>query len=189
MTYTIGYLPQHVNSQGLVPNVFTDCWSAMSKGPVNNVLGDIMDLGVHNPNIMSGVPVSILVLMGPVGGLFLNEGPHEIMHYHEFGVRLVQIINPVDHFLYHEMSTDLGLGRTPICQDRGIKSTSLHPSLFCQSIKGGIVTKHGLHDVGETVKDETTKDTTLGINEFGASRYGLQAMGHGSSVMGHRSTE
>ena len=153
MTYTIGYLPQHINGQGLVPNIFTDCWSAGSKGLVNNVLGDIMDLGVHNLDITSRVPVSILVLMGPVGGLFLNEGPHEIMHYHEFEVRLVQIIDPVNHFLYHEMSTDLGLGQTPIHQDPGIKSTSLHPLLFHQSIEGGVVTKLGLHNVGETVKE------------------------------------
>ena len=150
MTYTIGYLPQHVNGQGLVPNVFTDCWSAGSKGPVNNVLGDIMDLRIHNSNIMSGVPVSISVLTGPVGGLFLNKGPHEIMHYHKLQVRLVQIINPVDHFLYHEMSMDLGLGQTPIHQDPGIKGTSLHPLLFCQSIEGGVVTKLGLHNVGQT---------------------------------------
>ena len=153
MTYTIGYLPQHVEGQGLVPNIFRDCWSAGLKGPVNNVLGDIMDLRVHNSDIMSGVPVSISVLVGPVGGLFLNEGPHEIMHYHEFQVRLVQVIDLVNHFLYHEMLMDLGLGQTPIHQDPGIKSTSLHPSLFCQSIEGGIVAKLGLHNVGETVKE------------------------------------
>ena len=46
-----------------------------------------MDLRIHNSNITSGVLVSILVLTGPVGGLFLNEGPHEVMHYHELQVR------------------------------------------------------------------------------------------------------
>ena len=153
MTYTIGYLPQHVNCQGLVPNIFTDCWSARSKGPANNVLRDIMDLRVHNLNIMSRVPVSISVLAGPVGGLFLNEVPYEVMHYHKLQVRLVQFIDLVDHFLYHETLTNLRLGRIPICQDPGIKSISLHPLLFCQSIEGGVVTKLGLHNVGETVKE------------------------------------
>ena len=112
-----------------------------------------MDLRVHNPNITSRVPVSILVLVGPVGGLFLNEGPHEVMHYHELEVRLVQFIDLVGHFLYHETSVNLSLGWTPIHQDLGIKSTSLHSSLFCQSIEGGIVAKLGLHNIGETVKE------------------------------------
>ena len=132
-----------------------------------------MDLRVHNLNIMSGVPVSILVCMGPVGGLFLNEGPHEVMHYHKLQVRLVQFINAVDHFLYHEPSTNLSLGQTAICQDPGIKSTSLHPLLFCQSIEGGIVTKLGLYNIGETVKEQNNKRYNIGISWFGASRYGL----------------
>ena len=112
-----------------------------------------MDLGVYNLDITSGILVSILVRMGPVGGLFLNEGPHEVVHYHELQVRLVQFINVVDHFLYHEPLMNLSLGRTPIHQDLGIKSTSLHPLLFCQSIEGGIVTKLRLHNIGETVKE------------------------------------
>ena len=153
MTYTVGYLPQHVNCQGLVLSIFTDCWSAGLKGLVNNTLGDIMDLRVHNSDIMSGILVSILVHTGPVGGLFLNEGPHEVMHYHKLQVRLVQFIDAVDHFLDHEPSTNVSLGWTPICQDPGIKSTSLHPLLFCQSIEGGIVAKLGLHNIGETVKE------------------------------------
>ena len=102
MTYTIGYLPQHVNCQGLVPNVFADCWLAGLEGLANDVLGDVMDLRIHNSNIVSRVPVSFSVLMGPVRGLFLNEGPHEVMHYHELQVRLVQFIDQVNHFLYHE---------------------------------------------------------------------------------------
>ena len=112
-----------------------------------------MGLRLHNSNIMSRVLVSISVLMGPVGGLFLNEGPHEVMHYHELQVWLVQFVDPVDHFLYHEVSTDLGLGWIPVCQDPQVKGASLHPSLFCQSIKGGVVTKLVLHNVGETVKE------------------------------------
>ena len=102
---------------------------------------------------MSRVSVSFLMLAGPVGGLFLNEGPHEVLHYHELQLRLVQFIDLVDHFLHHETSMNPGLGQTPIHQDPGIKGTSLHPSLFCQSIEGGIVTKLGLHNVGETVKE------------------------------------
>ena len=136
-----------------------------------------MDLGVHNSDIASGILVSILVCMGPVRGLFLNEGPHEIMHYHELQVRLVQFINAVNHFLYHEPLTDLSLGRTPVCQDPGIKSTSLHPVLFCQSIKGGIVTKPGLYNIGETVKERNNKrynmryDRVWGIKVW-ATSYG-----------------
>ena len=48
----------------------------------NNTLGDVMDFGLHYLNIMSGVLVSISVFTGPVRGLFLDEGPHEVMHYH-----------------------------------------------------------------------------------------------------------
>ena len=62
-----------------------------------------MDLRVYNSDITSGILVSILVHVGPVGGLFLNEGSHEVVHYHELQVRLVQFIDVVDHFLYHEL--------------------------------------------------------------------------------------
>ena len=89
-----------------------------------------MDLRVHNPYITSGILVPGLVIAGPVGGLFLNEGPHEIVHYHELQVRLIQLIDMVDNFLYHKSSMDLSLGRTPILQDSGIEVTSLHPALF-----------------------------------------------------------
>ena len=112
-----------------------------------------MGLRLHNSNIASRVPASISVLMGPVRGLFLDEGPHEVMHYHKLQVWLIQLIDLVDHFLYHEALMDLGLGWTPIHQDPWIKSASLHPLLFHQSIKGGIVTKLRLHNVGETVKE------------------------------------
>ena len=89
-----------------------------------------MDLRVHNSYITSRIPVPILVSMGPVGGLFLNEGPHEIVHYHELQVKSIQLINVVNHFLYHESLTNLSLGWTAIHQDPGIKITSLHPVLF-----------------------------------------------------------
>ena len=112
-----------------------------------------MDLRVYNLDILSGILVPVSVCMGPVRGLFLNEGPHEVVHYHELQVRLVQFIDVVNHFLYHEPPTNLSLGWTPICQDPGIKSTSLHPLLFCQSIEGGVVTKLGLHNIRETVKE------------------------------------
>ena len=51
-----------------------------------------MDLGVYNSDISSGILISVSVRMGPVGGLFLNEGPHEVVHDHELQVRLVQFI-------------------------------------------------------------------------------------------------
>ena len=57
-----------------------------------------MDLRVHYSDITSRIPVSILVCLGPVRGLFLNKGPHEVMHYHELQVRLVQFIDVVDYF-------------------------------------------------------------------------------------------
>ena len=75
----------------------------------------------------------------------------------QFQVWFVQLIDLVNHFLYHEVSSDLGLGRTSICQDSWVKGASLHPSLFHQSIKGGIITKLGLHNVGETVKEQNNK--------------------------------
>ena len=130
MTHTVCYLPQHINCQGLVLHIFTDHWSTGLKGPINNALRDVMDLRVHNSYITSRILVPILVSTGPVGGLFLNEGPHEIVHYHELQVRLIQLVNAVDHFLYHESPTNLSLGWTPIHQDPGIEITSLHPALF-----------------------------------------------------------
>ena len=108
-----------------------------------------MDLGVYNSDILSKILVPISVHAGPVRGLFLNEGPHEVMHYHTLQVRLVQFIDAVTHFLYHEPLMDLSLGWTPIRQDPGTKSTSLHPLLCCQSIKSGVVAKLGLHNIGE----------------------------------------
>ena len=89
-----------------------------------------MDLRVHNPYITSRILVPGLVSMGPVGGLFLNEGPHEIVHYHELQMRLIQLIDTVDNFLYHKSSMDLSLGQTPNHQDSRIEVASLHPALF-----------------------------------------------------------
>ena len=130
MAYTICYFPQHIDGQGLVLHIFTNHWSTGSKGPVDNALGNIMDFGVHDSDISPRIPVPLSVGMGPVGGLFLNEGPHEIVHYHELQVRLIQLVDAVDHLLYHKSLTDLSLGRTPVHQDSGIKVTSLHPALF-----------------------------------------------------------
>ena len=55
-------------------------------------------------------------------------------------------------FLYHEALMDLSLGQTSIHQDSRIKGAPLHPSLFSQSIKGGIITKPGLYNVRENCK-------------------------------------
>ena len=153
MTHPVGYLPQHVDSQGLVLHVLIDCRSAGAKGTADNTLGNVMGLGLHHPNIVSGVLVSIMVFVGPVGGLLLNEGPHEVVHYHELQMGFLQLIDLVNHLLYHEVSMDLGLGWTSTCQDSWVKGASLHPSLFCQSIEGGVITKLGLHNVRETVKE------------------------------------
>ena len=128
MAYTICYFPQHIDGQDLVLHIFTNHWLTRSKGLVDNALGNNMDFRVHDSDISSGIPVPLSVGMGPVGGLLLNEGPHEIVHYHEFQVGSIQVINAVNHFFYHKSSTDLGLGWTPICQDLGIKVTSLHCS-------------------------------------------------------------
>ena len=92
-----------------------------------------MDLRVHNPYIMSKILIPGLVSTGPVGGQFLNEGPHEIMHYHEFQVGLIELVDMVDNLLYHQLSMDLSLGRTPVHQDLRIKVASLHPVLFSRA--------------------------------------------------------
>ena len=89
-----------------------------------------MDLRVQNLYIMSGILVPGLVSVGPVGGQFLNKGPHEIVHYHELQVGLIQLIDMVDNFLYHKSSIYLSLGQTPIHQDSRIEVASLHPVLL-----------------------------------------------------------
>ena len=119
----------------------------------NNTLGDVMGFGLHHSNIASGVLVSISVFVGPVGGLFLDKGPHEVVHYHQLQMWFLQLIDPVNHPFYHEALMDLRLGQTSIRQDSRVKGASLHPSLFSQSIKGGVITKLGPHDVRETVKE------------------------------------
>ena len=100
-----------------------------------------MDLRVHNPYITSGILVLGLVSTGPVGGQFLHEGPHEIVHHDEFQVGLIKLVNMLDNLLYHQSSMDFGLGRTPVCQDSRVEVASLHPALFRESIKGAIVTE------------------------------------------------
>ena len=130
MAYTICYFPQHIDSQGLVLCILANCWSTRSKGPINSTLGNIMDIGVHDSDISPRIPVPLSVGMGPVGGLFLHEGPHKIMHYDELQVGLIQLVNAVDYLLYHKASMDLSLGWTPIHQDLGIKVTPMHPALF-----------------------------------------------------------
>ena len=77
------------------------------------------------------------VSAGPVGGPFLDEGPHEIMHDEEFQMGLVELINTLNNLFYHQPLTDLVLGRTPIHQDLRVKVASLHPALLREHIKGG----------------------------------------------------
>ena len=87
--------------------------------------------------------------------------------------------HPVNHLFYHEAMMDLSLGQTSICQDSRIKGASLHPSLFSQCIENGVITKLGLHNVREAVKEQDKqKDTNIiGTSRFGTSSHRLQAMG------------
>ena len=69
----------------------------------------------------------------------------------------LQLIDPVDHLFYYESMMDLSLGWTSICQDSQIKGASLHPSLFSQCIKGGVIAKLALHDVRKAAKEQNSK--------------------------------
>ena len=60
-----------------------------------------MGLSVHDANIMVRILIADSVSMGPVGGPFLDEGPHEIMHNEEFQMGLVELINMLDNLFYH----------------------------------------------------------------------------------------
>ena len=69
---------------------------------------------------------------------------------------------------------DLSLGQTSVCQDSQIKGAPLHPSLFSQCIKGGIITKLGLHNVREAVKEQDSKGyNVIGTSGFGTLSHGL----------------
>ena len=100
-----------------------------------------MGLSIHDPYITSGILITDLVSVGPVGGPFLHKGPHEIMHDDEFQIGLVEVINTLNNLLYHQPSMDFVLGRTPICQDSRVKVASLHPALLRECVEGAIVTK------------------------------------------------
>ena len=80
-----------------------------------------MGLSVHDPYITVRILVTDLVSMGPVGGPFLNEGPHEIMHDEEFQMGLVELINMLDNLFCHQLSMDLVLGWLPSIKTRGSK--------------------------------------------------------------------
>ena len=82
--YAIHYLPEQVECEGLVPHVFAYRGSARSKGSVNEALGDFVGLSIHDAHIMVRILIAGSMCMGPVGGPFLNEGPHEVMHNEEF---------------------------------------------------------------------------------------------------------
>ena len=110
-----------------------------------------MDLSVHDPYITSRILVPDLVSVGPVGGPFLHEGPHEIMH-DEFQVGLVKLINTLNNLLYHQLLMDFGLGWTPICQDSRVEVGSLHPALLRECVEGAIVTEFQFYDVRKTAK-------------------------------------
>ena len=69
----------------------------------------------------------------------------------------LQLVDPIDYLFYHEVLMDLRLRWTSICQDSWVNGASLHPSLFSQSIKGGVITKLGLHNVREAVKEQNNK--------------------------------
>ena len=100
-----------------------------------------MDLSIHDLHITSGILVPDLVSVGPVGGQFLHEGPHEIMHDDEFQVGLIELINTLDNLLYHQSLTDFVLDGTPIHQDSRVEVASLHPALLREHVKGAIVTE------------------------------------------------
>ena len=53
----------------------------------------------------------------------------------------LQLIDPIDHLFYHEVMLDLSLGWTSIHQNSQIKGAPLHPLLFSQCIKGGVIAK------------------------------------------------
>ena len=111
-----------------------------------------MDLSIHDPYIMSGILVPDLVSAGPVGGQFLHEGPHEILHDDEFQVGLIELINMLNNLLYHQSSTDFVLGQTPIHQDLRVEVASLHPALLRECVEGAIVTEFRFYDVRKTAK-------------------------------------
>ena len=100
-----------------------------------------MDLSIHDPYITSRILIPDLVSTGPVGGQFLHEGPHEIVHDDEFQVGLIELIDTLDNLLYHQPSMDFGLGRTAVHQDLRVKVASLHPALLRECVKGAIVTE------------------------------------------------
>ena len=111
-----------------------------------------MHLSVHDLYIMSGILVPDLVSVGPVGGQFLHEGPHEIMHDDEFQVGLIELTNMLNNLLYHQSSTDFGLGWTPVRQDSRVKVASLHPALLRECVEGAIITEFRFYDVRKTAK-------------------------------------
>ena len=111
-----------------------------------------MDLSVHDLYIMSRTLVPDLVSMGPVGGPFLHEGPHEIVHDDEFQVGLVELVNMLNNLLYHQPLMDFGLGWTSVCQDSRVEVASLHPVLLRECIEGTIVTEFRFYDVRKTAK-------------------------------------
>ena len=97
-----------------------------------------------------------------------------------FKCGFLQLIDPINHLFYHEAMTDLSLGWTSIRQDSWIKGASLHPSLFSQCIKGGVITKLGTSQCKGSCKgtkqqrNKTAKDKNIiGMSRFGTLSHGL----------------
>ena len=100
-----------------------------------------MDLSFHDPYITSGILIIGLMSASPVGGPLLHEGSHEIMHDDKFQVGLVELINMLDNFLYHQPSMDFVPGWTPVHQDSRVEVAALHPALLRECVEGTIVTE------------------------------------------------
>ena len=111
-----------------------------------------MGFSVHDPYITFRILVTDSVSTSPVGGPFLDEGPHEIMHDNEFQMGLVELINMLDNLFYHQPSMDFVLGQTPVHQDSRVEVAFLHPVLLREHVEGAIVTKFQFYDVRNTAK-------------------------------------
>ena len=100
-----------------------------------------MGLSFNDSYVAVRILVADSVGASLVGGPFLNEGPHEVVHNQELQVRLIELINALDNLLYHELPSDLVPGRTTVRQDPRVEVVSLHPALLSESVEGAIIAK------------------------------------------------